>query len=131
MSNLGGYITASKIMKHLGGPAKAAVIGVVSSYAVGRGLEAGVKRTVKATKAAVKKRTAACATEGQLFTVLTDGEPDKGPKLRAGDKYRVLDCDGDVVLIEVLGDPSNPYYVSGQFLATVSGFTAENPDQDK
>jgi hypothetical protein len=33
-----------------------------------------------------------------------------------------LECDGDAILIEVVGDPDNPYFVSSKFLRSVSNF---------
>ena len=46
---------------------------------------------------------------------------------RVGDEYRVLECDEDAILIEVLGDPNNPYFVSGALLATISDFPEGAP----
>lgn len=59
------------------------------------------------------------------FAVSSPGEDGSGLTLRAGDEYRVLECDGDAVLIEVLNDRGNPYFVSGEFLRKVSDFPAE------
>ncbi len=55
---------------------------------------------------------------------MTGDGADSGAKLtlHSGDSFRVLECDGDAILIEVIGNPNNPYMVSGQFLATVSAF---------
>ena len=48
------------------------------------------------------------------------------PEDRVGDEYRVLECDGDAILIEVLGDPGSPYFVSSKFLRSVSDFPQED-----
>jgi hypothetical protein len=110
------------LAKKVGGPAALAVVTAVSGWAIGRGAEAGAK----AAKAAAKKRNAPCSTKGQVFAVVTDGEDGKGLALRAGDQYRVMECDGEAILIEVLGGTNNPYFTSAQFLALVSDFpTAE------
>ncbi|MEP6296773.1 MAG: hypothetical protein ABJ382_05560, partial [Ilumatobacter sp.] len=69
----------------------------------------------------VKKRSEPCKTRGQLFQVTSDGDGD-GLRDRVGDQYRVLECDGDAILIEVLGDPDNPYVPSRQFLRSVSDY---------
>ena len=128
MGNLGGYQTITTVIKALGGPAKATAIGVtvvgVSGYGIGRGAEAGVK----ALKASLTKRNAPCATKDQVFEVVSDGEDGSGLRLSVGDAYRVMDCDGDAVQIEVLGSVDNPYFVSAEFLRLVSDFPAEDAD---
>lgn len=131
LSNLGGYQVVVTVIKKLGGPRSAAIIVIGGSFAVGRGLESGIKKAFKASKAAIKKRNTPCATKGQLFKVVSDGEASSGLKLRAGDEYRVLECDGDSILIGVLDDPDNPYFVSSEFLTTVSDFPAEDAAQDE
>lgn len=128
VGNLGLYQTITQVVKTLGGPKKAMVI-VGSAVAFGgylvlRGAEAGAKKGVTMLRAALKA-DAPCPMEGQLFAVTSDGEDGGGLKVCAGDQYRVLECDGDAILIELLGDPKNPYFVSGEFLATISGFIAE------
>jgi hypothetical protein len=72
-----------------------------------------------------------CATKGQVFEVVSDGENSSGLELWAGNEYRVLECDGDAILIEVLDNADNPYFVSGEFLATISDFPAEDPTTRK
>ncbi|MFG2979568.1 hypothetical protein ACGFYY_42100 [Streptomyces sp. NPDC048331] len=130
MSNLGGYKTITTVVKSLGGPAKATVIvgSVVATggYMVLRCAEAGVKNAVKASKAALAKRNAPCATKDQVFKVVSDGGDDSGLRLSVGDEYRVMDCDGDAIQIEVLGGAGNPYFVSAAFLRSVSGFPTES-----
>jgi hypothetical protein len=130
MGNLGGYQTITKVIKALGGPAKATVIGVtvvsVSGYGIGRGAEAGAKKAVKALKASLAKRNAPCATKDQVFEVVSDGEDGSGLRLSVGDAYRVMERDGDAVQIEVLGAVDNPYFVSAEFLRSVSGFPTED-----
>ena len=99
-----------------------AVVTAVGGWAIGRGAEAGGKSVLRAAKTAAKKRNAPCSTKGQVFDVLSDGEDDKGLALRAGDQYRVMERDGEAILIEVLGGTNNLYFTSAQFLASVSGF---------
>ncbi|MFD6818796.1 hypothetical protein ACFWC5_00295 [Streptomyces sp. NPDC060085] len=122
MGNLGGYQVMTTLAKKVGGPAALAVVTAVSGWAIVRGAEAGLKGGFRAAK----KRNAPCSTKGQVFDVVSDGEDGKGLVLRAGDRYRVMECDGEAILIEVLGGTNNPYFTSAQFLASVSGFpTAE------
>lgn len=127
MGNLGGYQLMTTLAKKVGGPAALLAFTALSGWAVGRGVEAGGK----AAKAAAKKRNAPCSTKGQVFDVVSDGDDGKGLALRAGDRYRVMECDGEAILIEVLGGTNNPYFTSAQFLASVSGFpTADKPDAE-
>lgn len=126
MSNLGGYQKIVEVVKTLGGPKKAtAIVGsavAVAGYGALRGVEAGVRTGIAVSRAALEKRNSPCSTKGQLFKVGSDGQEGGGLALSAGDEYRVLDCDMDAILIEVLGARDNPHVVSGAFLATISGF---------
>ncbi|GAA2009178.1 hypothetical protein [Catenulispora subtropica] len=128
MGNLGGYQTITKTVKSLGGPKKATTILVVGSYAVLRCVEAGGKKAVKAVTAARVARNTPCATKDKIFAVASDGEDGSGLRLSAGDEYRVMECDGDAIQIEVLGAADNPYFVSSEFLRSVSDFPADDTD---
>ena len=125
MGNLGWYQTMTAVTKALGGPGKAlAVVGTgiaLAGYGVFRGVEAGGKQIYRL---AVKNRSAPSSTEGQIFTVIEDGEAGGGLTLHPGDEVHILECDGDAILIEVLGDAHNPYFVSGALLASISDFHA-------
>lgn len=126
MSNLGGYQAAVELMKSLGGPRKAAIIlgslAATGGYAVLRGVEGGGKKLFKAVKSASEDTGTPKPTKDKVFTVIAGGEDNIGLKLRAGDQYRVLGWDADAILIEVLNDRNSPYFVSREFLRTVSDF---------
>jgi hypothetical protein len=117
MSNLGVYQTLTTIAKKAGGPTRLVAIIAVGGYGILRASEAGAKRAVRT----IKERSAPCATKGQVFRVTSEGNAG-GAKMRVGDEYRVLECDGDAILIEVLGDLDSPYFVSSKFLSSVSDF---------
>ncbi|MFD9622123.1 hypothetical protein ACFWB2_33400 [Streptomyces virginiae] len=116
------------LAKKVGGPGALAVVTAVGGWAIVRGAEAGGKSLFRAAKAAAKRRNAACSTKGQVFDVVSDGEDGKGLTLRAGAQYLVMECDGEAILIELLGDRNNPYFTSSQFLASVSGFPTAEKD---
>jgi len=122
MSNLGGYKTATTVMKALGGPKVAVTIIGSGLLLVGGGLYAGLEKLVKTVGPKIRKRAAPCPTRGQIFTVTADGNSGDGVWLRAGEDYRVVECDGDAVTIEVLGRDDNPQSVSGVFLCTASAY---------
>lgn len=117
MGNLGGYQTFTTIAKKAGGPERLVTAIAVGWYVLVRSGEAVVKRTARA----IKERGAPCATKDQVFRATSDGD-DRDLRIRVGDEYRVLGCDGDAILIEVLDDPGSPYFVSGKFLRSVSNF---------
>ena len=109
------------LSKKVGGPRVLAAMIAVGGYVVFRPIEAAVKKTARS----IRKKSEPCATTGLHFEVVSNGEDGGGLRLSAGDEYQVLECDGDAILIEVLGAPDNPHFVSGRFLASVSDFPAE------
>ena len=128
MSNLGGYQDAVRLIKALGGPKRAAVVGLAvvgtTGYGVLRMAEAGGKRGIGALKSAIKKRNAPCELEDRVFTVRTDGTDDQGLEFKLGAEYKVLDA----VLIELVGDDDNPHIVSVAFLTTISDFPSASTE---
>ena len=56
------------------------------------------------------------------YVVCNEGTSDEGVLLREGDQFKVLERDGDAVLIEILGDDGSPYFVSADFLSEISGY---------
>ncbi|QSR28775.1 hypothetical protein CFH99_24440 [Nocardioides aromaticivorans] len=125
MGNLGSYQKMTTVVKALGGPKKAATIvgtGVaVGGYAVLRLTEAGIKKGVRASRAAVD-RGALISAVGQTFRVTTAGQEPSGLVLSVGDEFRILEGDADAILIEVLGREDNPHFVSSAFLTDISDF---------
>ena len=130
MGNLGAYQTMTTLAKKVGGPAKLAAVVAVAGWAALRGVEAGGKVVAKFTKGVLEKRNAPCPAKGQVFDVRSEGADAQGLALHPGDQYRVLEGDGDAILIEVLGGSDNPYFVSAQFLTTVSDFPTTAADAD-
>jgi hypothetical protein len=126
MGNLGTYQAMTTIAKKVGGPKVLAAITFVLGYVVLRPAEAGARKVALA----IKKRSAPCETKGRVFRATSDGD-DRGLKIRVGQEYRVLECDGDAILIEVLGDPGSPYFVARKFLRSVSDFPRDDADGSK
>lgn len=123
MSNLGLYQLMTTIAKKIGGPIPLLAGVAALGWGAGRLGEAGGKMIHRK----LKERGAPWVKKDVVFKVTTDGE-DGDLQLHAGDEFRVLECDGDAILIEVLGDDDNPYFVSAEFLATISGFPQrQNP----
>lgn len=118
MGNLGTYQAMTTLAKKLGGPKALLAVTAVTGYTVLRPAEAGIKRALQA----IRKRYSPCIEEGAVFTASADGDDGSGFAIRQGDEYRVLERDGEAVLVEVIGHPDNPYFVSGSFLASISDF---------
>lgn len=117
MGNLGGYQLMTTAAKKVGGPKVLALLTAGAGYVIVRLGEGGLKKGISVLRA----RGAPCATKGQVFRAFADGE-EGDLSLRVGDEYRVLECDGDAILIEVLDDPNNPYFVSSRLLRLISDF---------
>lgn len=120
MGNLGDYQWITTASKKVGGPRVLAAAVAIGGYLVLRPAEAVVRKTIRS----IWTRGTPCAMKGLVFEVLSDGEDPDGLALRTSDEYKVLDCVGDVVLIEVLGADDNPHFTSDEFLASVSDFPA-------
>lgn len=133
MSNLGGYQEITRIIKALGGPKRAGGIIIGGAVVFGTAVGSFFPSPVTSVKNAIKKRTAPNTATDQVFTVHMnlDGNGHKEPKLRAGNQYRVLEKDGDAILIEVLGDPESPYFLSGEMLEKISDFPTGKPEKRK
>lgn len=129
MSNLGGYQKLTTVAKKVGGPRnlKLLLFGVGGLFGVGVGVG------VTEGKYAIKKKKALSGKEkkrqseemSKMYTVEKKGRSNEGLLFEEGDTFKVLEVDGDVVLIEKIGDDNNPYYVSRQFLDSISDYELE------
>jgi hypothetical protein len=121
MSNLGWYQIMTTMAKKVGGPLKLAGLFFGGGAVVGGGAVAGgvaIKNKV-AKKLDEKKREAAAAV---VHTVTTEEQSNEGLVFKVGDQFKVLEVDGDAALIEKLGDNNNPYFVSADFLKSISDY---------
>jgi len=57
-----------------------------------------------------------------IYDVIADAKGNNGLVLLIGDKFKIIKLDGDSVKIEKVGDVNNPYFVSRQFLTSISNF---------
>lgn len=119
MSNLGGYQAIVVLVKKLGGPGQAAAI------VIGGAASAGALALAGAQKIAAKVRERREADDGSHlphFTVTVNASTKDGLEMVVGNQFRVLERDGDAVLIEILGQGDNPHVASAEFLKSVSNF---------
>ena len=120
MSNLGLYQMMTTVAKRVGGPLRFLGIVAAGGYVVLRPLETAGKWLVK--KLFVGKSTD--DIKGKVFSVTTEGADEQGLAFKVGDKFKVWEYDKDSILIEKIGDSNNPYFVSAQFLRSISDLPA-------
>ncbi|MBE6052743.1 MAG: hypothetical protein E7212_02340 [Clostridium sartagoforme] len=122
MSNLGGYQVITTLAKKVGGPKNLAILTAASGYLFIRGVEAGTKICVKKVKKYLKNNESEYNYTKVIYEVTLDGKDKDGLEFNVGDKYRVIESDGEAILIEKIGDSNNPYCVSIDFLERISNF---------
>lgn len=133
MSNLGDYQRITTLIKQLGGPKAAKAIvaaGAVLLVTAGGAAHAGYQKAAPKVKDWISKLGQPDALAGHVYAIHIDAEDDQGLAFKAGDTFRVLERDGDAVLIELIGNDDNPWAVSAKFLAQVSDFPAESTETD-
>ena len=126
MSNLGAYQWITSTSKKVGGPINLLLLtgatGAIAGTIVYKISEFGVKKGIKALKAHQAPHTWCLMANTNIYSVTSAGTSDEGVEFSIGTKFKVLETDGDSVLIEKIGDGNNPYFVSKEFLHTISDF---------
>lgn len=122
MSNLGMYQNITKWSKKLGGPVNFIAVVAVGGYAVGKCAEFVVKQGSRIVGNLAEKKQVTSENDC-VYTTRAAGWCDDEVVVSVGDKFRVLGCDGEAVLIELIGKPDNPYFVSDAWLRTVSDYS--------
>ena len=89
--------------------------------AIYKGGEIALKQCLKAIKAHKAKKLAT-ETNEKLHEVISPDKSNEGLEFAIGDQFRVLDMDGNSVLIEKIGDRNNPYFVSAELLHKISDY---------
>lgn len=121
MSNLGGYQTLTTIAKKVHGPKNLVILLVGGGIAIGAAATAGggaIKKKIQ-TEFDKKKKAAEAAV---IFTVTKEMRSNEGLLFKTGDKFKILERDGDAGLIELIGNENNPYFVSLKFLSGISDY---------
>lgn len=121
MSNLGLYQTMTTVAKKVGGPKNFLLLVGISGYGVFRIGEAGIKKFFKAVIQYKNNQK----ISSKFYVVHSTGESNEGLYFAVGDTFRVLESDGDAVLIEKKGEENNPYFVSRQLLQNISDYTSK------
>ena len=127
MSHLGGYQVFTTLAKKVGGPGN-----LIALIAGGGAIVGGI--AVKCGEFAVKKGKQAIANRKKndssinsdtIYTVEREAESNEGLRFKVGDSFRVLECDGDAILIELIENKNNPYFVSEKLLKEISNYPDE------
>lgn len=118
MSNLGWYQVMTTLAKKVGGPRNLFFLTLGAGGALYKCGEVAVKKTYKKVKSLNEKEETA-----KIYNVTVNGKGGKDLVMNCGDTYKILESDGESILIEKIGDSNNPYFVSADFLRTVSDYT--------
>lgn len=121
MSNLGAYQIMTSVAKKVGGPVKLAAGVAVGGYVVIRTAEGVIRTGIEKVKK-YKEANAIASNTSRLYTVHECSESNEGLLFNIGDTYRVLEKDGDAVLIKIIGNDDNPYFVSEELLCKISDY---------
>ena len=62
------------------------------------------------------------ASKEKVYTVNKDDVSNEGIRFNVGDKFQVLESDGDAVLITILNDKDNPHFVDRTLLTEISNY---------
>lgn len=121
MSNLGWYQILTSVAKKAGGP-KALIALLLGTGALLGGGAVACANTVKKKVSAVFESKKQIADTAAIYTVRTAGVSNEGLSFKEGDKFKVLEYDGDAGLIDKVGDENSPYFVSIKFLKSISDY---------
>lgn len=126
MSNLGGYQKLTTFAKRVGGPGNLVVLIAGSGVAVGAIAAKAGEFVVKKGKRAITKRKEKkndlSIKPDTIYTVEREAESNESLQFKVGDSFRVLEYDGDALLIELIENANNPYFVSEKLLKEISDY---------
>ena len=99
--------------KKTGGPIRLLFLTLLAGYGIGKTVEGGIRYVIEHGSSNINS----CE-----YFIHTDGESNEGKNFRVGDKFKVLEKHDDAVLIEILGDLNNPYFVNEELLKEISNY---------
>lgn len=120
MSNLGGYQRLTAIAKKVGGPTNLVLLIAGSGAVVYKGGEILVRKAIKNVNKLYAENSSEISS--QIYIVNKQGVSNENLVFELGDRFKVLEFDGDAILIEKIGDSNNPYVVSSEFLEKISNY---------
>lgn len=111
MSNLGWYQWFTTAAKKVRGPLNLMTIIAVGGYAVIRTGEAGIKKGIKLVKKHSRDKSKGSLKKSSIYRVKTTANIEEGVDVKVGDEIRVCAIDNEAVMIEILGNKNNPYFI--------------------
>ncbi len=120
MSNLGAYQWLTTASKKVGGPVKLMLLTACGGCAIGLAIEHGGKKIYKIIKDHKGKKVSKITSNALEYTVTKEGISNENIKFSGGEKFYVLEADGDAVLVDKKGDPNSPYFISKELLMEIS-----------
>ena len=122
MSNLGGYKWFTTTAKKVGGPTNLVLIIAGTGAVVYKGSEVLVKNGVKAIKKKCNEKKLIAESNIKTYVAKVPGVSNEGLAFEVGDKFKVLESDGDAMSIEKIRDIDNHYFVSADLLKEISNY---------
>lgn len=116
MSNLGDYQRLTTLAKKVGGPRNLLRI-VVGSGVVAGGLGVNLWNKIRSKS---NSQINDVVGVNEIFEVTTSGQDISGLRFEVGDLFRIVSSDDETVLIEIIDNANNPYYVSIDSLKEIS-----------
>ncbi len=106
------YQIGTTLAKKVGGPINLALLLQLSGVGIYKLIEYSVK--------SLHKKQTTLIPEDEIITVKMSGITNDNLRFNIGDKYKILVRTAEGCLIEKLGDSDNPYFVSNEFLNSIS-----------
>lgn len=119
MSNLGWYQWFTTNAKKVGGPLNLMGLIAIGGYAIIRTGEAGVKNAIKLAKNHNKDKSDNEPKKCSIYDVVNPAHIEEGIDVQVGDKIKVCAIDEEAVLIEILGNKNNPYFIDFNLLKSI------------
>lgn len=120
MSNLGGYQWMTTTAKKLGGVENFVLAIATVGATVGVTIYESGKWCVK--KLYSKKAKKQNALESKIYTIKSPGRSNNEVEFMVDDRFRIIETDGEAVLIEKMNDQNNPYFVSAELIQNISDY---------
>ena len=122
MGNLGAYQWMTTTAKKVGGPVNFMLLIAGAGAVTYKTVETGVVCTAKGIKKLLESKQYSVIADEKVYIITSDEDTSKVVKFKIGDQFKVLESDGDAVLVEKIGDKNNPYFISAEMLRKISNY---------
>ncbi len=122
MGNLGMYQWMTSTAKKVGGPLPFLLMFILGGAGLYKSAEIVIQKSEEAVKRHQNQKGLSVQRTEQIYTIATAGTSNDGVNFKVGEQIKVLERDGNCVMIEKIGDKNNPYFVSAEFIRTISNF---------